>query len=451
MDIKNIKIPKIFFFALLFLLLFLLWFLALLTILLAKVKFEIKKLDKDNGFVIILGDIAGGNGNEWGRAIYGDKDGNIYITGYSFNGVNDDMFVIKINGNTGELVQDFGDNGVVLFNNIAGGNQDDYGKSLYVDENRNVYVAGYSFNSANNSDAYVIKLDPKGKEIWRKIFDNIANINDWDQGYYITGDKNGNIYLTGYSSNGKNADIFVIKLDNNGNEIWRKVFDNISGGNGDEYGSSLDIDNKGNVYVTGWSYYGELAYMYVIKLNSDGEVDKSFGENGKVLIHSISENRVSCGGTSLKVDSHGNIYLTGLSSDIKIKNFDAIVIKLDSTGKMVSNFGQGGIVILSNIMGLKSNRSVGESLSLDANENIYITGYIFNNTDADVFIVKLDSNGNKVNDLKNNGTIVLDAIGKIKASEVGYSLYVDKMGNIYITGLCFNGANNDAFVLKLVK
>ncbi len=52
-----------------------------------------------------------------------------------------------------------GDNDVVsIFHNIAGGNQDDYGNSLHVDRSGKIYITGYSSNR-NNFDMYMIKIE----------------------------------------------------------------------------------------------------------------------------------------------------------------------------------------------------------------------------------------------------------------------------------------------------
>ncbi len=60
----------------------------------------------------------------------------------------------------GRDIDNDGDNdAAAIFNNIAGGNDDDYGDSIYVDSNGKVYVTGESYNNSSNYDMYVIEIE----------------------------------------------------------------------------------------------------------------------------------------------------------------------------------------------------------------------------------------------------------------------------------------------------
>ncbi|MFZ9452434.1 MAG: SBBP repeat-containing protein, partial [Bacteroidia bacterium] len=86
--------------------------------------------------------------------------------------------------------------------------------------------------------------------------------NNVDVSRFVAVDGSGNVYTTGYfqntadfdpglgtsflSSQGGN-DIYISKLDANGNFVWARRI----GGWGDDYGLALTLDNSGNVFVTG--------------------------------------------------------------------------------------------------------------------------------------------------------------------------------------------------------
>ena len=184
----------------------------------------------------------------------------------------------------------------------------------------------------------------------------------YDEGFAIATDAFGNIYTTGYfegyvdfdpgegtyflTSSGQN-DMFVSKLDHSGNFVWAVK----AGGADYDFGSAISIDTLGNVYVTG--YFG-------------GTADFDPGP--------AAYNLSSFGG------------------------WDVFVMKLDKNGDFVWSKQIGGMAIES-----------GRDLVLDASEGIFLTGRfqeivdfdpgpgIYNLTsdgDFDVFIVKLDFDGN---------------------------------------------------------
>jgi uncharacterized delta-60 repeat protein len=86
----------------------------------------------DGDGIVVHNNAAGGNGYDEGNSIYVDSNGKIYVTGFSSNGRNDDMVIWRYNSN-GSLDTSFGRNGIVVHNNAAGGNGNDVGNSIYVD------------------------------------------------------------------------------------------------------------------------------------------------------------------------------------------------------------------------------------------------------------------------------------------------------------------------------
>jgi hypothetical protein len=55
----------------------------------------------------------------------------------------------------GELDKSFGEGGIVVDNNAAGGNSDDIGNSIYVDSKGKIYVTGFSVNRSFNFDMVI--------------------------------------------------------------------------------------------------------------------------------------------------------------------------------------------------------------------------------------------------------------------------------------------------------
>lgn len=281
-----------------------------------------------------------------------------------------------------------------------GGTGRDEGYSIAVDASGNVYTTGEFDGNADfdpgvdsfmlNSGMggiFVSKLDASGNFVWAK------QIGGRYGGYSIAVDASENVYITGYfrgtadfdpgggvfnlSSTG-GADAFISKLDASGNFVWAKQI----GGVDDDQGSSIAVDALGNVYTTG---------------GFKGMVDFDPGV--------------------------GAFHLTSAGS------YDVFISKLDASGSFVWAKGMAG-----------TDSDVGASISVDASGNIYTTGafqstvdfdpgigaFNLSAADTDIFISKLDASGNFVWAKKMGGIALV--------GDVGFSIAVDALGNVYTTG-----------------
>ncbi|MFA7029651.1 MAG: SBBP repeat-containing protein [Candidatus Cloacimonadaceae bacterium] len=228
---------------------------------------------------------AGGTSPDYGWGIAIDSSENSYVTGYfegtaSFGTTNltssgvQDIFIAKLDSS-----------GNWLWVKQAGGTSDDYGLGISTDSYGNSYITGYfssapasfgtiNLTSSGYADIFVAKLDSSGNWLWVKQ----AGGNNWDVGFGIATDSSGNSYITGlfaeFASFGSTTltssgqdDIFVAKLDNNGNWLWVKQ----AGGISSDEGFAITTDSSENSYVTG--YYQGTASFGSIELTSSGGND----------------------------------------------------------------------------------------------------------------------------------------------------------------------------------
>ena len=145
------------------------------------------------------------------------------------------------------------------------------GASIVLDSTGYIYVTGY-FNATadfdpgpgtyelasfgGDGDIFVSKLDPEGNFMWAKQMGGIYG----DQGFSITLDKFTNIYITGEAEGEVDFDpgpavynltargSFVTKLDGSGNFVWARIVS----ATGFSTGRSIVVDANENVYTTGW-------------------------------------------------------------------------------------------------------------------------------------------------------------------------------------------------------
>ncbi len=263
-----------------------------------------------------------------------------------------------------------------------------------------------------------------------------------DYAYDIVADSQGNQYVTGdfeetadfgatsLTSSG-NKDIFVAKLDADGNWIWAKR----AGGTAYDYGQGIVLDDAGNIYVTG--YFRNVADFGDISLTSNGYDDifvAKLDPEGNWIWASSAGDASSDSAQGITIDASGNLYITGLflqSTTIGSTTLtssggsDIYVAKLESGGNWQWAVRAGG-----------SSGDSGRSISSDG-ANLYITGD-FRETAAfgddsltssgmnDIYLAKLDPDGNWIWALRAGGT----------ANDEGYCVKADNPGMINLTG-CF--------------
>ncbi|MEO8146382.1 MAG: T9SS type A sorting domain-containing protein [Bacteroidia bacterium] len=270
---------------------------------------------------------------------------------------------------------------------------------------------------------------------------------DYELGFSITADANGNSYVTGYfgspsiifgsftlNNNGGN-DIFIIKYDPAGNVIWAKS----AGGVDYDFGKSIATDALDNIYVTGIFNSPSITFgAFTINNNAAGSNDifiVKYDTAGNVIwaksVGGISDDS----GISITTDAIGNSYVTGnfQSPSIifgaftlnNIGNGDVFIVKYDTAGNVIWAKSAGG-----------TDYELAYSIAADANGNSYITGYfqsqsitfgpytLNSNGNADVFIVKYDTAGNVIWANSAGGTNY----------EMGYSITTDANANSYVTG-----------------
>jgi cysteine-rich repeat protein len=209
----------------------------------------------------------GGTGSENVEAIAVDSTGNVLLTGY-FYGTTDfgggpldsadsyipDIFAVKLNAQ-----------GQHLWSRRFGGAGENHGTDIAVDTTGNVLLAGYfggtadfgggALDSTGLSDIFAVKLDTQGQHLWSRRFGGP----DGEDVRAIAVDSAGNVLLTGYFRGTADfsggtlystglSDIFAVKLDAQGQHVWRRRLGGIS----DDDGRGIAVDSTGDVLLSGY-------------------------------------------------------------------------------------------------------------------------------------------------------------------------------------------------------
>jgi hypothetical protein len=242
---------------------------------------------------------GGGNDNEYGTSVRQTSDGGYIITGAWFV----DICLIKTDSS-----------GNLLWQKTLGGSRSDKGYSVQQTSDGGYIIAGdtQSFGTGSASNVYLIKTDPEGNLLWQKTF---GGTNDdygtsvqqtTDGGYIITG-------VTQFFVAGK-YDIYLVKTDSAGNLMWQNIF----GGNDDDYGASVQQTADGGYIIAGITEQLNDADVYLIKTDSSGNMErkKTFGGGGDER------------GWSVQQTSDGGYIVAGWTTPVLAGNYDVYVIKV---------------------------------------------------------------------------------------------------------------------------
>ena len=372
--------------------------------------FEVARLNNETE-VSFLGELEfirtyGGSGEDTPQAIIGTSDGGFAVLGFSnskdgdLEGKNlavNDYWLLKLDGN-----------GALQWSKTYGGSKDDRGQSLVQTQDGGFALTGYAMSddgdgSVNKGfhDNWILKLDAQGTIEWEKSY----GFSGHDHSYDILDSGDGGFFFTGF------LDITSARADGN----TEKSGSLTRHGVGEFWGTK--IDEKAEVEWRG--YYGgtnnDRAHS-VVRSDDGGYVMAGFTESDDF---DINNSRGSYDFWAVKIDDDGDLVWQGSFGGTGIER-----------AQDIAKTNDGGYVI------------TGSTFSNDVDVSQ-------NHGASDIWLIKIDGNGNKVWDKSYGGSQFEDAQSVTLSKDGGFII----VGNSKSADMDsnFNAGENDIWVLKTDK
>jgi hypothetical protein len=339
----------------------------------------------------------GGVQSDFIFSIAADHNGNIFAAGsFTSATINFGLFTL-VNSNPGYqdiFILKFDGAGTIIWAKSAGGSDYDEAYSVAPDFNGGAYLSGYFKSTSiifgtdtliNNGfdDVFVVRYAANGNVSWAKSAGGVYS----DVPYGMTSDINGNVCITGGFNSPSvifgadtltsniSYDIFLVKYDLNGNELWAKS----TGGLNHDYGRSLVTDLNGNIYMTGTFFSPSLTFGASL-LTSNGGSDAylaKYDAAGNALWAKNAGGFSDDYGYGSCISPNGVIFITGSFDSIMTINSITLTVPSNSPDPMfIASYDSSGNLLCASA--LASGGDDQNAVAADAFGNAYISGDFYN-------------------------------------------------------------------------
>jgi hypothetical protein len=344
---------------------------------------------------------------------------------------------------------------VLVYSTYLGGSESDFATGIAVDRDGSAYVTGHTlsidFPTSSSiqpgcptagfggcDDAFVTKLSPDGASIvYSTYFGGTA-----DEGSNaIAVDGAGNAYVTGATRSADfptvnpvqpafgsgpdyYQDAFVAKFSADGSALMYSTY---LGGNTNDFGLGIAIDNEGRAYVTGETDSANFPTVNALQPMLRGPSDAfvaNLAPDGSALVYSTYLGSTGYDtGFAIAADAQGDVSVTG-----RTVNYDGSNYRADG---FVTSFGPSGSLLYNRQL----TAAIGYGIAIDGGD-AYVTGVTAGGLPLvaalqsefggqyDAFVAKLDVSGH---------TVYCSYLGG-SGYDRGSAIAVDSTGNIVVVG-----------------
>lgn len=318
-------------------------------------------------------------------------DGKMLVGGYAYNGSNGYNFALAKYNSNGSLDTSFDTDGKLVTDIAGSTGAEDKGFSVAVDANGKILLAGYS-SASGNSNFALVRYNANGSldtsfDVDGKLTTDISG--SLDEGHGIALQADGKILISGFAYTASNSyDFALVRYNTDGSldtsfDADGKLTTDFAGTI--DYGYSVNVQNDQKILVAGYTYSGSDSYDFsLVRYNTDGSLDTSFGMNGKLVTDFAGEQDF---GNKIFVQSNGKIIVAGNS--FNGSDYDFALARYNANGSLDTSFGTGGKVSTD----FAATNEYGYDVSVDASGKIIVAGYAFNGSHNDFAVARYNSDG----------------------------------------------------------
>ncbi|KAA6439414.1 T9SS type A sorting domain-containing protein [Dyadobacter flavalbus] len=323
------------------------------------------------------------------------SDGKIIAAGYSWNGANYDFAMVRYNSN-GSRDLGFGTGGVVTtdFNNT-----NEKANKVLLQPDGKIIMCGISDISFDVNVAFARYL-PNGTldntfGSSGKVSFNIGESGSWQSIRSAELQNDGKILATGFTevyidkeTGNYDYRFVLLRLNSNGD------LDNGFGNSGivqtlvkkHDIGLSLAVQADNKILLLGQAnpWYNGFDDFALVRYNSDGSIDNTFGNNGIVLTTFDNTDDIPA---SMVLQSDQKILAFGFTARNNGTTLDFALARYNTDGTLDNTFGIGGKVMTD----FGGNWDFGTSMALQKNGKIVVAGYTKNGNDYDFALARYNN------------------------------------------------------------
>jgi uncharacterized delta-60 repeat protein len=287
-----------------------------------------------------------GGGDDHAYSISIQSDGKIVVAGESYNGSKRFDFALARYNSNGSLDTTFDGDGKVT-TDFDGG--DDGAYSVAIQSDGKIVVAGKRYKVVGGDDFALTRYNSNGSldttfDADGKVTTAVGSSNDYARSIAIQSD--GKIVVAGNSLNGSRSDFALTRYNSNGS--LDTTFDGdgkvtTDFGGGDDHAYSVAIQSDGKIVVAGFSGIGTIDFkdFALTRYNSNGSLDTTFDGDGKVTTdfgRNLEDHAYS-----VTIQRDGKIVVAGMSEHVR-GGYDFALARYNANGSLDTSFDGDGTV-----------------------------------------------------------------------------------------------------------